>query len=186
MRTNTARIPGACVALLALVGGCANLSLRRPTASFRSMSVDDVTGRGFTMNVDVDVENPNSVALPLAGLDYSLDLEGIEVNQRGKVRGSSRIPASGSETITVPVPVTFANLLQAEEAIRRGGGDVSYRLDAGLSFDTGTPLLGDLRVPFEHRGTLSVQKILRQNWGAILSSPEARRLAQRVLGGLPF
>ena len=73
--------------------------------------------------------------------------------------------------------MTFRNLLEAEEAIRRGGGDVSYRLDAGLSFDTGTPLLGTLRVPFEHEGNIPVQKLLRQNWSAILTSSEARRLA---------
>jgi len=170
----------------ALLGGCGNLTLSKPTASFRSMSLDDVTGRGFTMNVDVDVRNPNSVPLPLGAIDYGLDLGGVEVIEKSRIKSSATIPADSRETIRIPIPMTFRNLLQAQEAIRRGGGDVSYKLDAGLNFDTGTPLLGTLRVPFEHEGSIPVQKLLRQNWSAILTSSEARRLAEAVLGGLPF
>ena len=170
----------------ALLGGCGNLTLSKPTASFRSMSLDDVSGRGFTMNVDVDVRNPNSVPLPLGAIDYGLDLGGVEVIRKSRIKSSATIPPNDRETIRIPIPLTFTNLLEAEEAIRRGGGDVSYKLDAGLSFDTGTLLLGTLRVPFEHEGNIQVQKLLRQNWSAILTSSEARRLAEAVLGGLPF
>ena len=172
--------------LCLMAGGCGNLTLSKPSASFRSMTIDDVSGRGFTMNVDVDVRNPNSVALPLGAVDYSLGLGGVEVVEKSRVKSSTTVPANGSDTIRIPIPLTFKNLLEAEEAIRRGGGDVSYKLDAGLSFDTGTPLVGELRVPFRHQGTTPVQKLLRQNWSAILASSEARRLAERVLGGLPF
>ena len=163
-------------------GGCS--SLQRPTASYKSMSISSVSASGFTMNLDVDLANPNSVSLPLTNADYSLSLGGTPVIKSAKVKPASSIPAGGSATITIPVPLTFENLLSAEEAIRKGGGTVDYGFDAGLDFDTGIPVLGVLRAPFRHDGTLNVRELLTRNWGTILSSPAAKELATKVLGGV--
>ena len=81
------------------------------------------------------------------------------------------------------MPLTFEHLLSAEEAIRKGGGDVTYALDAGLNFDTGLPVIGVQRVPLRHEGTLKVKELLEKNWSIILTSPAAKELAQKVLGG---
>jgi LEA14-like dessication related protein len=162
-------------------GGCG--SVQRPTASFRAMSIADVSPRGFVMNVDVDVANPNSVSLPLINVDYGVSLAGVRVVNGGQVKPQASIPANGHSTITIPVPLTFENLLSAEEAIRKGAGDVTYGLDAGLNFDTGLPVIGVQRVPLQHEGTLKVKELLQKNWSIILTSPAAKELAQKVLGG---
>jgi LEA14-like dessication related protein len=168
---------------LMLVTGVGCGSVQRPTASFRTMSVSDVSARGFVMNVDVDVANPNSVAIPLTNVDYGLSLAGVRVVDGGKVKPEARIPANGHSTITIPVPLTFENLLSAGDAIRKGSGDVTYGLDAGLNFDTGLPVIGVQRVPLQHEGTLKVKELLEKNWSIILTSPAAKELAQKVLGG---
>lgn len=162
--------------------GCSNV--QRPTAAFRSMSIGDVTPKGFTMNVDVDVANPNAVALPLSNADYGLALGGVKVIESGKAKPSASIPANGTGTVTLPIPLTFENLLATEESIRKGGGSIKYTLDAGLSFDTGLPILGVQRVPFAYEGTLNVKELLKNNWRTILNSPAAKELAQKALGGL--
>ena len=89
-----------------MAGGCGNLTLSKPSASFRSMSIEDVSGRGFTMNVDIDVRNPNSVALPLGAVAYSLGLGGVEVSDpfhHGDAEASRRrgagAPRSSCDTI---------------------------------------------------------------------------------------
>ena len=168
--------------LLTLVGGCAGVE--RPTASFAAMDVADITPRGFTMNVDVDVHNPNAVALPLADADYSLSIGGANVIESTKVHPDARIPANGTGRVTIPVPVTFEHLLSASKGIRQGGGKVGYGFDAGLNFDTGLPIIGVQRVPIRHEGTLDVRELLTRNWGTILSSPAAKEVAQQVLGGM--
>ena len=66
-------------------------------------------------------------------------------------------------------------------AIRDSGGNVPYDLQAGLSFDTGTPLVGKVRVPVRHSGTLPLRRILSDP-EALLRSPAAKRLAGVVLG----
>ena len=161
--------------------GCSSLTgLQRPTASVTGMALGEVDARGFTMNFDVDLDNPNGVALPLAAADYALGLGGVEVLD-GKANPSGSVPARGSRRVTLPVSVAFEDLLSAEQAIRDTGGDVPYDLSGGLSFDTGNPLLGSLRVPLRYSGTLPLKRILSDPQ-ALLQSDAARKLAAQVLG----
>lgn len=170
--------------LLVAAGGCSSLSVQRPTASFRSANVTDVSAKGFTLNVDVDVANPNSFAIPLTNTDYSLNLGGSKLIDNAKFKpAAANIPASGKGTVTIPVPLSFENLLAVSSAISKGGGTVKYGLDAGLNFDTGMPVVGTQRVPFNYEGSLDVKELLKKNWSTILNSPAAKELAQKVLGG---
>ena len=164
----------------ALLPGCAVLDLKKPTASVDGMTLGEVDAVGFTMKSDVTLDNPNRVALPMADADYELGVGGARLLD-GKSRPGGSLPASGSRQLTLPVTVTFENLLLAEQAIRDSGGDVPYDLRAGLSFDTGNPLTGTLRVPLRHSGTIPLRRVLSDPQ-ALLRSDAARRLAAEVLG----
>ena len=169
------------LSLVLIAGGCS--TAQRPTASFKSMSVSDVSAKGFVMNVDVDVANPNAFALPLTNTDYGLSLGGSKLVENAKIKpASSSIPANGTGTVTIPVPLSFENLLTVGDAIKKGGGSIKYGLDAGMNFDTGMPVVGVQRVPFSYEGTLDVKELLQKNWRTILTSPAAKELGQKVLG----
>src|SRR4051812_13636098 len=114
--------------------GCA--SLQRPSALVKGMNLGDVNAKGFTMNFDIDLKNPNSVAMPLTNADYKLGLGGINVLE-GKAKPAGSIPAGGETSVTLPVMLTYENLFAAEEAIRKGGGDVPYNFDGGLQLSGG-------------------------------------------------
>ena len=79
--------------------------------------------------------------------------------------------------------VTYENLLAAEQAIVKSGGNVPFALDAGLSLDSGSPLAGKLRVPLEYSGTLPLRDILN-NPQALLHNPAAQKLAKELMGSL--
>jgi LEA14-like dessication related protein len=162
--------------------GCASLNVQRPSASVAGMHVANVDANGFTMNFDVDVDNPNVVALPLAAADYKLGLAGTDVID-GKIKPGGSVPARGSSRVRVPVTLTYENLLAAQKGIVQSGGNVPFALDAGLTFDTGTPLVGNVRVPLRYQGTLPLRDILN-NPDALLRSPAAQKLARQLLGGL--
>jgi LEA14-like dessication related protein len=147
------------------------------------MSVQGVNAQGFTMNFDVNVSNPNSVELPLASADYKLGTSGVNLLD-GKAKPEGTLPAGGARTVALPVMVTFENLLAAEKAIQSGGGNVPYDLAGDLTFDTGTPLIGQLRVPLSYSGTLSLRDILKDP-KALFGSEAAKRLAAIVLSHLP-
>ena len=144
------------------------------------MALGEIDPAGFTMNFNVNVANPNGFALPAAGADYKLGLGGAQV-LNGKAKPQGSIPANGSRELTLPVTVAFEDLLAAEQAIRDSGGDVPYDLQGGLSFDTGNPLLGSVRVPLRYSGTLPLKRVLSDP-EALLRSEAARKLAGEVLG----
>ena len=139
---------GILMGLLPLAVGCT--AVEKPTATFRGMDVADITPHGFTMNVDLDVHNPNSVSLPLTDADYTLSLGGVNVVENSIIRPDARIPAHGTGPVTIPIPVSFENLLTAAKHIRQGGGKLQWGIDAGLNFETGLPILGTQRVPIRH------------------------------------
>jgi LEA14-like dessication related protein len=163
-----------------LGGGCAALNVQKPTAAVTGMAVRGVDADGFTLDFAVDVSNPNGFTLPLSDADYTLGVGGVEVLD-GKASPNRSIPANGTLAVAVPVTVAFENLLKAETAIRDSGGNVPYDLAGGLSFDTGSPLAGKVRVPLRYSGTLPLRRILSDP-EALLRNPAAKRLAASVLG----
>lgn len=140
-------------------GGCSSLQLQRPTAAVTGMTLREVNAKGFTMAFDVRVENPNKVPLPLASADYKLGLAGTQVLD-GSAKPGGSLPAQGSQTVVLPVTLNFASVLEASQRLRGAPGDVPYNLEGGLSFDTGVPLMGQLRVPLQYGGTLHLREIL--------------------------
>ena len=179
----TLPMPLALVPLCVLSLACS--SVQKPTASLRSADVGAITADGFTANFDLDVHNPNRFSLPLANADYGLSLGGVKVvNDTVKPEGS--IPAGGNQAVTIPVRLTFQDLLKAEEAIRAGGGDVPYELDGSLGFTGGGGIaaLGiPTKIPLKYSGTLPLRKVFADPT-VLLNSPAARRLAGKGLESL--
>ena len=168
------------VVLCLFAVGCAGLNVQKPTAAVTGMAVKGVDAKGFTMNFNVDLKNPNTMALPLTAADYKLGLAGMNVLD-GKAKPEGSIPAGGSKSIVLPVTMTYENLLAAEQGIVKSGGNVPYVLDGGLSLNTGTPMLGDIRVPLQYNGTLPLKEILN-NPQAVMQNPAAQKLAKELLG----
>jgi LEA14-like dessication related protein len=156
------------------------LNVQKPTAAVTGMAVKGVDANGFTMNFSVDLKNPNTMALPLTAADYKLGLAGMNVLD-GKAKPEGSIPAGGSKSIVLPVTMTYENLLAAEQGIIKSGGNVPYVLDGGLSLNTGTPLLGNIRVPLQYNGTLPLKEILNDPQ-AVMQNPAAQKLAKELLG----
>ena len=168
-----------CVLCL-LATGCAQVTMEKPTAQIAKVGVQDINSSGFTLNFGVDVHNPNSKPLPVKKADYQLMLSGTKVLE-GKTSPSESIPAGGSKQIAVPVTLTYENLLAAKSAIVKGGGNLSYAFDGGLSFDAGG-MFGGLRVPVKYNGELAVKDLL-SNPMALLRSPAALKLAKMIASG---
>ena len=172
-----------CLIIVCAVGvGCSAMNVQKPTAAITGMTVQDVNVSGFTMNFGVDLKNPNTMALPLTAADYKLGLSGMNIVE-GKAKPEGSIPAGGSKHVTLPVTLTYENLLAAEEGIMKSGGNVPYSLDAGLSLNSGMPMLGNLRVPIQYNGTLPLKDILN-NPQAVMQNPAAQKLAKELVGAL--
>lgn len=172
--------------LLALSAGCGSGVVKQPTASVRSASLGALGEDGLTINFDVNVGNPNDFALPVRAANYKLGFAGVNVvNDTAKPSGS--VPANGTLPVTVPVALSFKDLLKAERAIVDSGGNVPYQLEGELAFATGpfAALGRSAKVPLNFNGTLPLRDYVRDPV-ALLKSPAGRQLLQAILGKSPL
>ena len=66
-----------------------------------------------TFNVNVDVENPNSIAASMAKMDYIITLNGKEVVST-TMNKSINVPANGSNVVSIPITTDLFQLFSGE------------------------------------------------------------------------
>jgi LEA14-like dessication related protein len=176
-----------CLVFVSLLTGCSaleSLNVQKPTATFRSARLENVTADGLTANFDIAVDNPNSFSVPLTRAQYKLALGGVQVVD-DQAKPDASIPAKGSLPVTVPVRLSFQHLLSAEQAIAKSGGNIPYDFDGALHFSPGNlPLAQDIKVPIRFSGTLPLRDALTAvaRDPSVLTNPDARKVIELVLG----
>jgi LEA14-like dessication related protein len=146
------------VAALAAVAlaGCASLptNLRTPEVSFVSLRAVEASVFEQKLEVRMKVHNPNSIALPVNGLDVDMELAG-EPFAHGVSAREFIVPANGEAEFDMNVTANAVNAL-----LKIAGGKntdaIAYRLKGKLSTK-----IGLLRtIPFEETGTVPVTDLL--------------------------
>ncbi len=98
------------------------------------------------------MENPYSVGLPVAGLDFALSTQGRRFLE-GRADIEQTIAANGMGTVEVPVRVPFVEIYEVVSGLELGA-TIPYDADLGLSVDT--PILGTVRLPMNARGEIKL------------------------------
>lgn len=151
-----------------------------PKVTFRDVDLVNVNADGMTIDFHIEIYNPNPVAVPLQQADYTLRIGNVQI-LRGRARPPGTLPANGTLQISLPVSLTWQNVLSAEETIRHQGGDIPYTFDGTLTFDVHQLRLDQpARLEMHYSGTLPIRQVLRDP-SLLLRSPALRRLAQIVL-----
>ena len=176
---------GTVLPLCLLSLACSSRSVQRPRAAFESAEIGELTAEGFTVNFGFDVDNPNDFDLPIREADYALSLGGVKViDDQARPKGALR--AGERTNVTVPVQLSFNDVIRAGRAVWRSGGDIPYEFDGALGFTGGGGLAAfgmPQRVPLRYSGTLPLRRILSDPQ-VLLNSPAARTLARWGLGAL--
>lgn len=99
------------------------------------------------------VQNPNSVAIPVSGLDYRVDLGGSEF-ARGVSASSFSLPANGEDLVEIEVST---NLLESARHVynllKNGEDSVDYSLSGNVKVDL--PFVKSL--PFSRTGEVDLR-----------------------------
>lgn len=159
-------------------------AMQKPTVVYDSMSVVNIGAEGFTFNLNIQIRNPNSFAIPLGESTYSLRIGDVPILQ-GRARPAGAVPPGGVLPLTLPISLSWGNVLGAEEVIRHHKGDIPYTLDGQLGFNMNIRHLlifnQPLRVPLHYGGVVPVRELIK-NPSVLLTSPSAARLAQIAVG----
>ena len=145
------RKPLAVLGLLAL-SACAGLGTKLETPGIDFVGIRAVEASLFEQKLEVRlrVQNPNTIALPVNGLDVDMELAG-EPFATGVTAREFVVPAHGEAEFDMIVTANAASaLLKIAGADRKSREEIGYRLRGRLS-----TRLGLLRsIPFEESGTL--------------------------------
>jgi len=147
---------GATTALLAaLVAACALApKLEPPRVSIVDVQVVSGDLWSQRLKVRLHVQNPNERALPVRGIDYTIEIEG-EQFASGESLASFVVPALGQAEFDMTVNTNLAGALL--KLLGRGPGglghDIPYRLSGKVSLSEGWWR----SIPFDQRGSFRLQ-----------------------------
>jgi LEA14-like dessication related protein len=142
------------VSLAVLFSGCAGLGTYRepPRVSLISIQPKEVGVLEQRYALQLRILNPNDTALPVAGMQYSLQINDHEFAY-GVSRQPVSIPAYGEALLDVDVVSNLLSVLrQLQEASAGKQESLKYRLSGSLSLEN---RLGKL--PFDYHGELDYQ-----------------------------
>ena len=146
------RAPLAGFVVCALLAGCALVpKLTMPELTVVGLQLEG--GDFFTqrLKVRVHVKNPNDRALPIKGIEYTLEVDGQPL-ATGESATSFLVPALGEAEfdMNVTTNVTSAVLRLLAHAGAAGSG-IPYRLSGKVSLSEGWLQT----IPFDQRGTFT-------------------------------
>jgi LEA14-like dessication related protein len=137
---------------LVLLTGC-SLVFTKPTVTYRELKLVDIDSKGMSLNLLLNVNNPNSYDITLDGYKYHfiiLDLPLI----KGEKKEIVQFPGKKSTDIQVPVRITYGEALGIIMKLPNPTS-IPYQLEAGL--DITTPV-GTLTFPIATSGVIAVPK----------------------------
>ncbi len=126
--------------LLVQLGGCATLKLQPPQLAVTGIKpAASSGGLSAAFEIQLNIVNPNGVALPIKGMSYQLALNGVQV-LRGASGDIASIPAYGNANVSLPVT---ANLFAAPKLLLQladqTANAVDYELSATIDFQGWLP-----------------------------------------------
>jgi LEA14-like dessication related protein len=129
--------------------------LERPNVELSAIDVTGIGIRGGSMNLLLDVENPNSFELRATRIGVRIFLEDTHFGDAQLTRAPV-LPANSTVRIEVPVDFTWSGVGSgARGLISRGS--TRYRLDGRLDLDTP---VGRRGVDVEARGTVTMRNLV--------------------------
>jgi len=156
------------LSLAFIFNGCAQLqnllekSLKKPSANVTNATISGLSFTQIDLLFDIKVDNPNSVAVNLAGLDFSL-----KINENSLFSGNKedalKIEAQASGTIQIPLSLKYNDIYQSVKDLKSKKSSI-YIFEGGVSFNL--PVLGLTRIPISKSGEvplISLPKISVKN-----------------------
>lgn len=138
---------------MVLLAGCASVpQLQPPAIALEQVELLELGFSQQRFGLTVQVDNPNAVALPVAGFRYGVTLSGIRLGE-GQSTERVRVPARGTSRVQLELNLDTIRLLgQLSDWMRQPPSELSYLFDGEIDVDLWPRPLQfsrDGRVPIE-------------------------------------
>jgi LEA14-like dessication related protein len=144
-------VPAAAALSLVLgTAGCSSV-FERPELQFRGIHVNSIGFDGASLEILVDVYNPNSYRLGLERLSYDLAIENVHWGL-GSLTAPIGVEGRDTTMVRLPLDVSWSRLGDVgREALRTG--TVNYGISGEMTVATS---LGNIDVPYSKAGRFSI------------------------------
>jgi LEA14-like dessication related protein len=151
MRTRTMMMAAA--VMLTVAGGCKSLgssSFLQPEVSVKSVTVNGVGLTGGSVEINLNVYNPNRVALDASRLTYQLWVDTLRFGQ-GSMDKGFHIGSKDTAVVRVPLEFSWSTLGSVgRELLNRG--TVPYRVNGDITVASG---IGNHTIKYDQTGRFS-------------------------------
>jgi len=139
---------------VAALSACATLGLggfKQPVVSFKDLRIAGVGLTGGSLDVNLNVYNPNGFRLDATRLTYKL-LVGDQQLALGALDSRFTVQNGDSTIVRIPVDFTYAGIGAVAQQLMNNG-TANYRVLGDVS--VGTPI-GNFTIPYDQTGRFSV------------------------------
>ncbi len=136
--------------VLLAAAGCASLgrgTFASPVVELKDVRVKGVGLQGGSLDVILDVYNPNNYRLDATRVTYTLFVDTNKVAM-GEITKLVTLTQGTKSEVVLPVTFTIQELLGAAKALT-GTGSVNYRVAGNVTVSTP---VGDFTRPYESKG----------------------------------
>ena len=142
----------ACSTLRGLLG---QATIQRPQIDFIGAKLTGLSFDKASFLFDLQIRNPNSLGVKLAGFGYDLSINGNSF-LKGRENKELNIEAQGETIFQIPLTLSYSHLYQVFQSLLQQDS-ASYQLKCDLSFDL--PGLGLVQIPVSKGGDFPLPKL---------------------------
>jgi len=144
--------------IISILVGCSTLqelaNIQKPAVSVENIQISGLNFNQLDLLFNLGIENPNQLAITLAGLNYEFYL-----NDQSFVKGISDstqiIAAKTKSQLEIPVSLDFKNIYQTYQSLKSQDSS-DYKMQIGLTFEL--PVIGRTILPISKEGKVPLIK----------------------------
>jgi len=129
--------------------------VKAPSISASKLTVKNISFSKADLELQLNINNPNSFGVILNNLDYNVVINGLE-SISGKTSESFEINEKGSSTLTIPVSFNLIQLGTAAYQLLRSNKALDYSLSGSTNIDAALPLFNPSTYEFNRSGSLNL------------------------------
>lgn len=135
------------------LSSCAYLTkdlLKDPEVKVIDFNITNVTLEDVSINVKMNIKNPNPIPINLDQVTYALKFSGKDVTE-GTFTDGVKVPASGENNVTVPLKFKYSSLNSLVSSLLSNTFTKEYEIN-------GSAKMGIFNIPFSDKGEVKFNK----------------------------
>ncbi len=138
--------------IVSLLSACSSAGIKGlvepPKVQVHKLEMGSLNLSGGSATIILNIQNPNKFPIPLAGFDYGLSLNGVQV-AKGDKEHKVTIKSGETQKVAVPITLSFSNMLNMIPGLLRSR-ELDYSLDGSVH-------LPWFNIPFQRAGKTAIR-----------------------------